>query len=158
MARPVGRPPKPVEEKIRTGNPGRRPLPDRATLTVLPGAAEPPEPMRPLGSAGTALWERVWTAGASWLAEKVDAEQVLIMCEQMDERVALRARVFRDAASPTVWRDRLALRALESQIADGLSVLAFNPTERSRLGVAEVKRADSADEDFFARRSKRTGR
>lgn len=142
MPRPPGRPPKPIEEKIRTGNPGRRPLPDRATLTVLPSADGPPDPARPLGTHGRALWDRVWAAGATWLAEHIDHEQILIMCEQMDERTQLRSIVLRD---PEAWRARAGLRALDAQIMDGLSVLAFNPTERSRLGVAEVKVASTLD-------------
>lgn len=152
MGRPVGRPPKPIEEKLRTGNPGRRPLPDRASLTVLPAAAAPPEPARPLGQPGRALWDRVWGAGATWLAERVDAEQVLILCEQMDERTQLRGIVLRD---PTDWRARAGLRALDAQVMEGLSVLAFNPTERSRLGVAEVKVAESTLDKIAARRASR---
>jgi hypothetical protein len=150
MGRPVGRPPKPLEEKLRTGNPGRRPLPDRATLTALPAAAGPPEPARPLGQAGRALWNRVWGAGATWLAELVDAEQVLILCEQADERAALRVKVLRDGE----WRERAALRALDAQIMDGLAVLGFNPVDRARLGVAEVKRASALD-DFLTKRQNR---
>lgn len=151
MPRPVGRPPKPIEEKIRTGNPGKRSLPDRATLTVLPAATEPPDPARPLGREGRALWDRVWAAGATWLAERVDAEQVLILCEQMDERAALRVRVLRD----NDWRERAGLRALDAQIMDGLSVLAFNPTERSRLGVAEVRKTESTLDRIASRRAAR---
>jgi hypothetical protein len=135
----VGRPPKPLEEKVRLGNPGKRPLPDRGNLVALPGAAQPPDPARPLGQAGRELWERVWTAGANWLAERVDAEQVLILCEQVDERQQLRVRVLRD----NDWRDRAALRALDAQVMSGLSVLGFNPVDRSRLGAAEVVKRES---------------
>lgn len=156
MGRPTGRPPKPLEQKLRAGNPGKRPLPDRATLTVLPAARGIPAPARPLGSAGRALWERVWNAGATWLAELVDAEHVLMLCEQADERAALRVTVLRNGD----WRDRAALRALDAQVMSGLALLGFNPVDRSRLGVAEVKRV-SAVEDFLARRADRrttTGR
>lgn len=150
MGRPTGRPPKPLEEKFRTGNPGKRPLPERAKLTALPAAQGLPEPARPLGSAGRALWERVWGSGATWLAELVDSEQVLMLCEQADERAALRVRVLRDGE----WRERAALRALDAQIMDGLALLGFNPVDRARLGVAEVKRASALD-DFLAKRQKR---
>lgn len=152
MARPTGRPPKPLEQKLRTGNPGKRALPDRASLTVLPAAPVAPEPARPLGQAGRALWERVWGAGATWLAELVDAEQVLILCEQADERAALRVKVLRDGD----WRERAGLRALDAQVMDGLAVLGFNPVDRARLGVAEVKRASALD-DFLTKRQKQQG-
>lgn len=150
MGRPTGRPPKPLEEKLRTGNPGRRPLPDRSTLTVLPAAEGPPEPARPLARPGRELWDRVWNSGATWLAELVDAEQVLILCEQADERASLRVKVLRDGD----WRERAALRALDAQVMDGLAVLGFNPVERSRLGVSEVK-APSALDKIAARRAAR---
>ncbi len=50
MSKPVGRPPKPVEQKRRAGNPGKRPLPD--VVIPIPTSAIAPEPHRPLGSAG----------------------------------------------------------------------------------------------------------
>jgi hypothetical protein len=150
MGRPTGRPPKPYEEKLRTGNPGKRALPERSNLTVLPAANGAPEPARPLGSAGRALWDRVWGAGATWLAELVDAEQVLILCEQADERAQLRVKVLKDGE----WRERAALRALDAQVMDGLALLGFNPVDRSRLGVAEVK-APSALDQIAARRAAR---
>lgn len=149
MPRPRGRPPKPLEEKLRLGNPGKRPLPDRAELTVLPAAPVPPEPTRPLGTAGRAMWDRIWTSGANWLAERVDAEQVLIVCEQIDERQALRLEVLKDKD----WRARGGLRALEGQITDGLAVLGFNPVDRTRLGVAEVMRVSKLE----ALRARRPG-
>lgn len=162
MPRPTGRPPKPIEEKIRTGNPGHRKLPTRATLTVLPGASKPPEPHRPLNPVGRELWDRIWTSPAAWLADRVDNEHVLILCEQLDERDTLRKLITADTIAtmqaakdqdrvlPTrLWRERSALRQLDAQISEGLSLLGFNPVERARLGVSEVKRAHSAVDDFF---------
>lgn len=143
MSRPVGRPPKPIEEKRRIGNPGKRPLPDRAGMTILPAAIDPPDPHRPVCAAGRAMWCRVWAAGAGWISPATDAEQVLILCEQIDEREVLRRRV---ELSPDDWRERGQLRALEAQIMDALSVLGFNPTARSRLGVAEVRRVSLVEQ------------
>jgi hypothetical protein len=106
--------------------------------------------MRPLGVIGRALWDRVWAAGATWLADRIDAETLLIICEQMDERQQLRGSVLRDGN----WRDRAALRALDLQVMAGLGLLGFNPTDRARLAVAEVE--PSALDAFMARRQKRT--
>src|SRR6476620_5516269 len=131
----VGRPAKPLEVKYRNGNPGRRPLPDRHGLIELAGSDEPPEPLRPLGTVGTAMWIRVWTAGAVWLATKVDIEAIQMLCEQMDERQALRASVLKYGD----WRDRQGLRHLDKQVLHGLSAIGFTPTERTRMGVAEVR-------------------
>lgn len=133
---PAGRPPKPLEEKYRLGNPGKRALPDRASLAVLPGAPRdtPPNPLRPLGNTGRHMWNRIWTCGAVWLAKNVDIESVQILCEQMDERQALRVRVLTNGD----WRERAGLRAIDAQVMAALAQLGFNPVERSRLGVAEV--------------------
>lgn len=78
----------------------------------------PPDPPRPLGAMGAALWERAWrSAGCA----PVDAEALLVLCEQMDERVSLRITVLRDKT----WRDRTALRAIDAQIAAGLAALGL---------------------------------
>lgn len=140
-------PPRPTEVKRKLGNPGKRTLPDRAKVLPLPPAPEPPSPARPLGPEGLKLWQRVWTGGGVWVSQNTDAELALLLCEAMDERVALRVRVFRDAD----WRDRVALRALDGQIVSMLSSLGFTPVDRSRLGVAEVQ-AQSKLEDLMARR------
>ena len=93
-----------------------------------------PDPLRPLGPEGTKMWERIWQAGRAWISPTTDIEQVMMLCETMDERIQLRAVVFRGGE----WRDRVALRQLDYQITNMLSLIAFNPVERSRLGLAEV--------------------
>jgi len=37
------------------------------------------------------------------------------------------------------WRDRVALRSLDSQLQTMLSLLGMSPTDRAKLGVAEVQ-------------------
>ena len=81
------------------------------------------------------------------MTERIDAETVLILCEQIDERQALRVRVLRDGN----WRDRTGLRQLDAQVMAGLAVLGFNPVDRARMGVAEV--APSASKLDTLRRS-----
>lgn len=130
-----GRPPVPNERKRALGNPGKRALPSTTTVIPLEAASETPEPMRPLGSAGQALWDRSWEAGRNWLSPKTDIETLLIICEQLDERVALRIQVITQG-DPT---DRKALRELDKQILGGMSILGFTPTDRARMGLAEVK-------------------
>jgi hypothetical protein len=148
----VGRPPKPIEEKRRLGNPGKRALPDGASLTVLPGASEPPEPRRPLGRHGRELWNEIWTSPAAWLAPGVDSEHVLVLCELLDERVALRATVLRAQDR----HERRALRALDTEYLGALADLGLNPVERARLGVAEVKKPSSTLDAIAERRAKRS--
>lgn len=140
-------PPKPNEIKRKTGNPGKRALPKPINVIALPMAPQPPEPPRPLGPEGTKLWNRIWEAGRSWISPASDIEHVLILCETMDERSQLRLNVLRGSD----WRDRVALRSIDSQLASMLSALGFNPIDRSRLGIAEVQ-AQSKLEQLLARR------
>jgi hypothetical protein len=139
-------PPKPNERKRKIGNPGRRPLPDLKNVITLPMADATPEPPRPLGQEGMKLWNRIWDSGRTWISPTSDIELVTILCESMDERTLLRLTVLRG----TDWRDRVALRTLEGQLVSILSALGLNPTDRSRLGVAEVK-ARGALEDLLSK-------
>lgn len=140
-------PPKPAERKRITGNPGKRPLPELKSIITLPMATQTPTPPRPLGTEGLKLWNRVWDSGRTWISPDSDIELVTILCESMDERTQLRLTVLRG----TDWRDRVALRTLEGQLVSILSALGLNPTDRSRLGVAEVK-ARGALEDLLTKR------
>jgi hypothetical protein len=129
-------PAKPVERKRKSGNPGKRPLPKLSSVTALPAAESVPEPLRDLGAEGSKMWHRIWTAGASWLSVSTDVELVQLLCESMDERMFLRSIVLTGEGE---WRDRVALRNIEDQIHRWLSVLGWNPSERGKLGVAEVR-------------------
>ncbi len=145
-----GRPPKPIEQKRLIGNPGRRPLPDENTVLLLPAADETPEPSRPLGKPGRELWDRIWEAGVNWISPNTDSEILLMTCEMVDERWALRAKVLREEDS----KSRRHLHQLTKMIVENLSLLGFTPADRSRLGVAEVK-AKSKLEELMARRNDR---
>lgn len=125
-----------------TGNPGKRPLAPMAKVIQIAGAVETPEPARPLGQAGMALWARAWRSGRAWLSIDTDLELLQIACEQLDERVALRIRVLRENDG----QERQALRQLDKQIIANLSLLGFTPTDRARLGLAEVKAASKLEE------------
>lgn len=131
-----GRPPKPVEVKRMLGNPGKRPLPETSNIVLLPAVNEIPEPNRKLFEFGRELWDRVWTMGHTWLSYSTDLDLLLIVCEQLDERAKLRTKVWNDGRND----ERKALRQLEKQIVENLSLLGFTPTDRSRLGIAEVKK------------------
>jgi hypothetical protein len=133
----MGRPPKPIEQKRALGNPGRRPLPTEGSLVLLPSMYEIPEPPRPIVTeAAKALWNRTWTMGQTWLSPQTDIELLLMTCEMVDERWNLRIKVLQDNRP----EERKGLRDLERQLIANLSLLGFTPTDRSRLGVAEVKK------------------
>jgi len=132
---PAGRPAKPIEQKRKLGNPGKRAMPKESEITLLEQVDEVPEPPRPLLKYGQDLWNRIWSIGASWVSDKTDLELLIMTCEMVDERWNLRVRVMQDD-DPQLRR---GLRELEKQIVSNLSLLGFSPSDRARLGVAEVK-------------------
>jgi hypothetical protein len=146
----VGRKPKPVELKRITGNPGKRPLPEQSAIMLIAQAIEPPTPARPLLKYGKELWDRVWDSGIAWISPNSDIEILLMTCEMVDERWNLRVRVMTDN-NP---KDRRGLRELERSIYSNLSLLGFTPTDRTRLGVAEVKKMTKFEE-LMARKAAR---
>ena len=148
----MSNPAKPIELKRKLGNPGQRPLPDENETILIPAIDAIPEPHRQLFDAGLELWNRTWSMGQLWISPKTDIELLLMTCEMLDERVRLRAFVWNN---PDAWRERKALRELEKNITNSLSLLGFTPTDRSRLGVAEVK-AKSKLEELRARRENRS--
>ena len=131
----MGRPPKPIEQKRLTGNPGKRALPDRSLVQIIERADGIPEPGRPLLKYGRELWDKVWEAGINWISPTTDMELLLMTCELVDERWNLRIKVMQNDDS----KMRRGLRELDRLIIGNLSLLGFTPSDRSRLGVAEVK-------------------
>ena len=144
----AGRPAKPIEQKRMLGNPGKRPLPTGAQ--ILPRATETPESNRPLLKYGQQLWDRTWEAGVNWISSNTDVELLLMTCEMVDERWNLRIKVMQ-TDDPAM---RKGLRALDKQIVSNLSLMGFTPSDRSRLGVAEVK-AKSKLEELMERKANR---
>ena len=147
---PAGRPSKPIEQKRLLGNPGKRALPDQNEVVLLEPVDQTPEPPRPLLKYGRDLWERVWGIGATWVSDKTDIELLVMTCEMIDERWNLRVQVMQNDDA----RMRRGLRELDRQIVSNLSLLGFTPSDRSRLGVAEVK-ARSKLEELLARNEDR---
>lgn len=139
---PAGRPTKPIEQKRMLGNPGRRPLPESSALMQLNGVTEIPEPSRPLLKYGREFWDKIWSMGSTWISFNSDSELLLMTCEMIDERWNLRIKVMQNDEP----RLRRGLRELDRQIISNLSLLGFTPSDRSRLGVAEVKAASKLEE------------
>ena len=110
--------------------------------SIVPIVREPPEPPRPLGKEGMRLWARIWGLRRAWIDQDLDLEHVLLLCESMDERQALRAQVF----TKNEWRDRVALRVLENQVASLMGALALNPVDRKALSVGNGGQGESKAE------------
>lgn len=152
---PAGRPPVPAERKRKLGNPGQRPMPDLDSVhAVAPVTESAPAH---LGDAGQEMYRRI-TSGAAWLAE-TDKPTLELLCEKVDRREAMKAQLstmelvlFTDKAyaypNPLVGM----LSTIETEIAKLFSALGLTPTDRTRMGLAEVK-ARNAFEDFLAKRA-----
>jgi hypothetical protein len=128
-------PGKPAEVKRKLGAKGyAKDVPEG--VMVIPAVSAIPEPLKPLSGSGLDLWDRTWQRGFSWLSANTDVQLLQMVCEQLDERDALRAYVMDNIEA---WHERSALRELEKSIRSNLSLLGFTPTDRMKLGVAEVK-------------------
>ncbi len=150
----MGRPPKPLEVKRRTGRaPGRdsggRLLPQ--VVVALPMSGDVPEPPTDLGLEGRELWGKAWAAAITWLSEDSDWTAVVNACRAADDLSTARRR-YQATTDPG---DGRAVVALGKALTDALSVLGFDPTSRGKLGVAEVKKL-GALEQLLASRAART--
>lgn len=144
---PAGRPPKPLEQKRRTGrtahtDSGGRRLPDQSDVILLPMAPGVPEPPTDFGLEATRMWNRAWGEAITWLSPDSDMETVEQACRLVDDVAVARER-YRATRDPA---DVRALVAVQKLLHEALSVLGFDPTARSRLGLAEVKRVSKLDE------------
>jgi hypothetical protein len=148
-----GRPPIPIEQKrlrgrTTTTDSGGRPLPKSGDLIVLPMAEGVPLLPAGIESDGAELWKRIWQEGLTWISPTSDMAAAIEACLVADDLAVARRR-YRATSDP---KDASALVAMGKRFDEALSVLGFNPTARSRLGVAEVKRA-SALETLLSRRN-----
>ena len=147
---PNGRPPKPAELKRITGNPGKRKLPELSVVTTLPMSHHIPEPPEALGEDGLNLWNQAWAAAITWLSPQSDFRAIENAARLADD-LSLARKKYRATLEPN---DGRLLVHLNKSFVDSLSSLGFDPTSRSRLGVAEVK-AISAIDKLLAKREAR---
>ena len=141
---PAGRPPKPVELKRATGNPGKRKLPELSVVSILPMAHHTPEPPANLGENGTELWNRAWLSPSS------DRNAIENAARLADTLATARAKYHATLEAA----DLRALVQINKSYTDSLSALGFDPVSRSKLGVAEVKRVSALDQ-LLAKRQNR---
>lgn len=143
---PVGRPPSPIEHHRRVGRGGTkkadgRPLPVTGEIVALPQANGAPDLPAEVGEHGAELWRQIWQQGLTWISPQTDMAAAIEACRVADDLAVARRR-YRATSDP---KDASALAAMGKRFDEALSVLGFNPTARSRLGVAEVKRVSALD-------------
>jgi hypothetical protein len=128
----TGRPNKPLEQKLLTGTL----RPDRLPKSSIVLTKHPNKPLSPdsLQDAGKVFWDRVWET--NWVSQSSDYHLALITAETFDERERVKKAL---AADPADRRLRVTLRELDKQLISSLSLLGYTPSDRSRLGVAEIK-------------------
>jgi hypothetical protein len=85
-----------------------------------------PSPPRPLKAAGLTLWNDVHSFGDV----RGNVEELLILCEQLDERSELRQRL----TASGEWRDRIGLRQLDDRIDAALKHLGIRSMLPDRSG------------------------
>lgn len=132
-------PAKPIEQKRMLGNPGKKALPQPAQY-IEGGYVEP---LRELHSAGESLWNAAMTTGQQWIARNSDTQLLQMTCEQMDRRAYL-MELWK--SNPTDKNLLMRLAEVEKAIASNLSLLGFTPSDRSRLGLAEIKATSKLQE------------
>lgn len=137
----AGRPAKPTEQKRKTGNPGKRPLPDLKNVISLP-PIKGDAPLH-LSDAGQKMWADV-KAMAPWIAN-TDGKLLIELCEKMDKKYELKEKLA--ATDYVLFTDKGyayanplfgMLNTVENDIVKLLSLLGLTPVDRSKLGVAEV--------------------
>jgi len=137
----AGRPPKPNELKRKTGNPGKRALPNLKVVQAIPMAASTPDAPDYLGDDGVKLWNQLWDEAISWLKPVSDMTAIENAAMLADDLRIARDR-YRATREPA---DGRVLIQINKSFVDALSSLGFDPTSRSRLGVAEVKAMSAID-------------
>ena len=136
-------PPKPTELKRRQGTyrKDRDQGAERAEVVVLPMADAVPEPPADLGLAGRGVWAKVWAEGITWISADSDWSIVVEACALADDLELARKR-YRVTTDPA---DGRMVTAFSERLAKSLSLLGFSPTDRTRLGLAEVKRVSKLE-------------
>lgn len=137
----MGRPVIPTEIKRLKGTLRADRLPSNAPLERLCEPLQAPREPLGLSGEGLAFWGAVW--GCNWISQKSDYYLVLLTAEAITEREALKELV---ASMPENTKARSALRELERQIISQLALLGLSPSDRARLGIAEVKKESKLEE------------
>jgi P27 family predicted phage terminase small subunit len=125
----------------------------KAEYTIVKRVDAPKMPAG-LKRRGKQEWTQIWAVGP-WLNPEQDYPWVEMIARAYDDIDTFRRQVQKDGlivkgyAGQTVAHPLIAeIRKCEDTIRRCLSVLGYSPTDRARLGLAEVKR-QSALQDFL---------
>ena len=130
----------PVEKKRQLGNPGKRALPGEDAIVLYAGRVDAPEH---LGVAGARLWSLVFDEGEIWISPRLDVTLLERVCRALD-RVVILERMFE--SDPSDRKLLMSINETDKLIQSGLGLLGFTPSDRAKLGLAEVRRKSKLDE------------
>ena len=136
----MGNPAVPVEKKRMLGNPGKRAMPGEDAIVLHAGRVDPPEDLK---AAGLRLWERVFDEGEIWVSPRLDVDLLERTCRALDRLVVLDSLFESD---PSNRQTVMSINETEKVLASNLGLLGFTPSDRARLGLAEIKRQSKLDE------------
>ena len=148
----------PNEQKRRRGARIRNglaavPVPEMALATVQIGVI--PNPPATLDRTGAAFWSMLWDGGRRHLSERHDWPLVEKVCVALQEVAAidtwiggkLERRFYETANGQLVTHPLVKQKTeLNAQITAWLSLLGFTPSDRARLGLAEIRVANELDQ------------
>ena len=148
----------PVEQKRRRGARIRNgltaaPVPEFALATV--GLGELPKAPATLDRCGAAYWSMFWDGGRRHLSERHDWPLMEKLCVAIQEVAAIDVwiggdvmRRFYETANGQLVTHPLVKQKTElnAQITAWLSLLGFTPSDRARLGLAEIRVANELDQ------------
>jgi len=155
----------PIEKKRRRGAEVRGalaaiPVPEFALATV--SLADVPDAPPHLGEYGRAYWSMFWDAGRRHLSEKHDSALLEKLCSAIEQVALIEAWQGKDvtrwfyatANGQLVTHPLIKQKSeLNAQITAWLSLLGFTPSDRARLGLAEIRVANELDQ-YRQRKSK----
>ena len=154
--RPAGRPAKPVEVHRATGNPSKKvlppaPMPGQGLVSTV-GIPTPPDD---LFDDGLSLWNYIWEAGRTWLSPDSDYLIVRRLCEAEDEYQQIRRAIwdgtirrYYEVANGQLVSHPIVgqYEKLRVQMTAWMAAIGFSPSDRARLGLAEVRVRNELDE------------
>jgi P27 family predicted phage terminase small subunit len=114
-----------------------------------------PEPPASLGQVGVAYWGILWTAGRRHLSELHDTPLMSRLCSNFDKIAELENWLGSDVerrwytspngqivTHPAVKQ----IDQMDAQNTAWMSLMGFTPSDRARLGLAEIRVANELDQ------------
>ena len=166
MPRPVtgvgrGGKSQPAEVQRAKGNTAKKKARPAPTPEIALDVVSASAPVAPdwCDDYGVAVWDAIWVAGRRHLSEKHDVLLISLLVERLQDRRVIRGwlgdhpenRWYVTANGQVVTHPAVKqIDQIDAQVTGWLSMLGFSPSDRARLGLAEIRVANELDE--FRRR------